>query len=85
MSLRAKRGNLLPIPEIASAGFVSLAMTEWGVILSRSPEHSEGAAKNLTPLRTVSRDSSSSRCIGTSQNDIAKRPLLSFCQEKLVL
>jgi len=38
MSLRAKRGNLLPIPEIASAGFVSLAMTERGIILSRSPE-----------------------------------------------
>ena len=38
MSLRAKRGNLLPIPEIASARFVSLAMTERGVILSRSSE-----------------------------------------------
>jgi hypothetical protein len=35
---RRERGNLLPIPEIASAGFVSLAMTEWGVILSRSSE-----------------------------------------------
>jgi hypothetical protein len=43
MSLRAERGNLLPIPEIASAGFVSLAMTERGVILSE--------AKNLTLLR----------------------------------
>jgi hypothetical protein len=27
MSLRAKRGNLLPITEIASAGFFSLATT----------------------------------------------------------
>jgi hypothetical protein len=38
MSLRAKRGNLLPIPEIASAGFVSLAMTERRFLLSRSSE-----------------------------------------------
>jgi hypothetical protein len=38
MSLRAKRGNLLPIPEIALAGFVSLEMTERGIILSRSPD-----------------------------------------------
>jgi hypothetical protein len=38
MSLRAKRGNLLPIPEIASAGFVSLAMTEWGCPSERGQE-----------------------------------------------
>jgi len=38
MSLRAKRGNLLPIPEIASADFVSLAMTEWGCHSERSEE-----------------------------------------------
>ena len=54
------RGNPIEIPryarndtscQIASAGFVSLTMTERAVILSRSPEHREGAAKNLVPLR----------------------------------
>jgi hypothetical protein len=34
------------------------------------------AAKNLVPLRTESGDSSSSREIGTPQNDITKRSLL---------
>jgi hypothetical protein len=47
MSLRAKRGNLLPIPEIASAGFVSLAMTERGVLLNSSPLVILSEAKNL--------------------------------------
>jgi hypothetical protein len=31
LSLRAKRGNLMALHEIASADFVSLAMTEKGV------------------------------------------------------
>jgi hypothetical protein len=54
MSLRVERGNLLPIPEIASAGFVSLAMTEWGVILNPSLPVILSVAKNL-------RDSSPSK------------------------
>jgi len=65
MSLRAEHGNLLPILKIASAGFVSLAMTEWGVILSSSLPVILSVAKNLTPLRVNSaknlRDSSSSK------------------------
>jgi hypothetical protein len=47
MSLRAKRGNLLPITEIASAGFVSLAMTERGAILSRSLEEPKPCREKL--------------------------------------
>jgi hypothetical protein len=63
MSLRAKRGNLLPIPEIASAGFVSLAMTEWGVSFEFFAScHSEGAKqpKNLVRGRLREREESCS-------------------------
>jgi hypothetical protein len=47
-SLRAERGNLMPIPEIASAAFISLAMTERGVFLSlRSETHSPAHTRRL--------------------------------------
>jgi len=63
-----------PSPEIASAGFVSLTMTERAVILSRSPEHREGAAKNLVPSRMGSAKNSSPSSWPSLGNRAGTRP-----------
>ena len=60
------RGNLTPLSEIASTEPVSLAMTSETCYSKRSEESGPSSG-------TASRDSSSSRFIGTPQNDIAGR------------